>query len=107
MRARDCAWPQPSDLHGGQSIQLTRKLARYWVNSVEQEQVRRGRGRSRNIPSKDATPAPNVSPPNPVSTEMQNLWPPLPGLSERRYGQSLADKSSRAERLAGNRRGRS
>ena len=83
MRARDCVWRQPSDPDGGQSIQLTRKLAGYWVNSVEQEQVRRGRGRNRNIPSRDASPAPDALPPNPASTEMQNLWPTLPGPSER------------------------
>ena len=83
MRARDCVWRQPSDPDGGQSIQLTRKLAGYWVNSVEQEQVRRGRGRNRNIPSRDASPAPGALPPNPASTEMQNLWPTLPGPNER------------------------
>src|SRR6266849_7525369 len=107
MRARDYVWPQPSDVHGDQSIQLTRKLAGYWVNSVEQQQVPRGRGRTRNIPSRDASPAPGALPPNPASTEMQNLWPTLPGPNERGCGQSLADKPNRAQRLAGNRRERS
>src|SRR5438128_12000943 len=107
MRARNCVSPQPSDVHDGQSIQLTRKLAGYWVNSVEQQQLRRGRGRNRNIPSRDASPMPGVLPPYPVSTEMQNLWPTVTGLSEPGCGQSLADRSNRAERLAGNRRARS
>ena len=89
MRARDCVWRQPSDLLFGRSIQLTRKLAGYWVNSVEQEQVRRGRGRNRNIPSRDASPAPGALPPNPASTEMQNLWPTLPGPNERGCGRLL------------------
>ena len=52
MRARDCVWRQPSDADCGPSIQLTRKLAGYWVNSVEQEQVRRARGHNPNSPKK-------------------------------------------------------
>ena len=114
MRARDCVWRQPSDPVCGRSIQLTRKLAGYSVNSVEQEQVRRAHGHNRNIPSRDASPAPGALPPNPASTEMQNLWPTLPGPSERGCGRSLGDgtkyrryKSNRAQRLAGNRRERS
>ena len=87
MRARDCVWRQPSDPDGGQFFQLTRKLAGYWVNSVEQEQVRRGRGRNRNIP-KDASPARDALPPNPASTEMQNLWPTLPGPNARECDRS-------------------
>src|SRR5437763_15627157 len=107
MRARGCMWPQPSDLLDGQSIQLTQKLAGYWANSVEQQQFQRGPGRNRNIPNRDATPAPNALLPNPASTEMQNLWLTLPGPSEPGCGQSLADKSNRAQSLTGNRRGRS
>ena len=107
MRARDCVWPQPNDFVSGRSIQLTRKLADYWVNLVEQEQVRRGRDRNRKIPNRDASPARGALPPNPVSIEMQNLWPPLPGLGERGCGQSLADKPNHAQRLAGNRQERS
>src|SRR5207253_7077418 len=106
-RARDCVWPRPSDPAFGRSIQLTRKLAGYWVNSVEQPQVRRGRGRNRNIPSRDASPAPGALPPNPVSAEMQNLWRTLPSPSERGCGRSLVDKPNRGQRLAGNRRERS
>ena len=60
------------------SIQLTRKPARYWVNSVEQEQVRRARDHNPNSPKKGATPAPGALPPNPASNEMQNLWPTVP-----------------------------
>ena len=55
MRARDCVWRQTIDADRCQWIQLTRKLARYWVNSVQQEQVRRGRGPNRNIPSRGAS----------------------------------------------------
>ena len=51
MRARDCVWRQPSDADCSPSIQLTRKLAGYWVNSVEQEQVRRARGHNPNSPN--------------------------------------------------------
>ena len=104
MRARDCVWRQPSDADCGPSIQLTRKLAGYWVNSVEQEQVRRARGHNPNSPKKGATPAPGALPPNPASTEMQNLWPTLPGPSAR---VCRSAESSRAQRLAGNRRERS
>src|SRR6476660_867684 len=107
MRARDCVWPQPSDPADGQSIQLTRKLAGYLVNSVEQEPARRGRGHNRNIPSRDAGPAPGALLPNPASTEMQNLWPTLPRLGEPACGLSLADKSNRAQKPAGSRRERS
>src|SRR5256885_11353748 len=107
MRARDCVWPQPSDLLDGQSIQLTQKLAGYWVNSVEQQQSQRGRGRNRNIPNRDASPAPNALPPNPASTEMQNLWPTLPRPDEWAYGPSPPDKPNRVRRLTGNRRERS
>src|SRR5437868_6821951 len=107
MRARDCVWPQPSDLLGGQSIQPTQKLVGYWVNSVEQQQFQRGRERNLNIPNRDASPAPNALFPNPASTEMQNLWLTLPAPSEPGCGQSLADKPNRAQRLTGNRRGRS
>src|SRR5205807_8649121 len=111
MRARDSVWRQPSEPVSDGSIQLTRKLAGYLVNSVEQEQVRRGRGCNRHIPSRDASPAPGALPPNPPSAEMQNLWRPLPGPSERECGRSLADgakyrryKSNRAQSLARNRR---
>src|SRR5437764_7794624 len=107
MRVRGYMWPQPSDLLDGQSIQLTQKLAGYWLNSVEQQQFQRGRGRNRNIPNTDASPAPNALPPNPASTEMQNLSRTLPGPRERGCGQSLADTPNRAQRLTGNRRGRS
>src|SRR3989442_14357029 len=100
-------WPQPSDLLDGQSIQLTQKLAGYWVNSVEQQQFQRGRGRNRNIPNRDASPAPNALPPNPASTEMQNLWPTLPEPSQPGCGQSLADKPNCDQRLTRNRRERS
>ena len=55
MRARDCVWRQPSDADFGPSIQLNSKPADYRVNSVEQEQVRRGRGHNRNTPNKDAS----------------------------------------------------
>src|SRR5436190_23162453 len=106
MRARDCAWPQPSDLLDGQSIQLTQKLAGYWVNSVEQQQFQRGRERNLNIRNRDASPAPGALPPNPASTERQNLWLTLPGPSAPGCGQSLTDKPNRAQRLTGNRRGR-
>src|SRR6266513_2994407 len=107
MRARNSVWRQPSDLDRGQSIQLTRKLAGYWVNSVEQEQVRCWRGRNRNIPSKDASLVLGAVPQKPASAEMQNLWPTLPALNDRGCGHSLADKSNRVQRLAGNRRERS
>src|SRR6476661_7191080 len=60
MRARDCVWRQPSDADFCPSIQLTRKLAGYWVNSVEQEQVRRARDQNPNSPNKGATPARQV-----------------------------------------------
>src|SRR5436190_679089 len=108
-------WPGPSRLQHAKvvcplvclSIQLTQKLAGYWVNSVEQQQFQRGRGRNRNIRNRDASPAPNALLPNPVSTEMQNLWLTLPGPGEPGCGQSLADKSNRAQRLTGNRQGRS
>ena len=83
MRARDSAWRQPSDADCGPSIQLTRKPPGYWVNSAEQEQVRRGRDHNRDSPSKDATPAPGALLPNRASAEMQNLWPTLPGPSAR------------------------
>src|SRR5207253_8108525 len=102
MRVRDFVWRQPSDADSGPSIQLTGKLAGYWVNSVAQEQVRHGRGHNPNSPQKDATPAPGALPLNPASTEMQNRWPTLPGPSSRGGFQS-----SRAQRLAGNRRERS
>src|SRR5439155_25787316 len=98
---------QPSDPDGGRSIRLARKRAGYWVNSVEQEQVRLGHGRNRNIPSRDPTPAPGALPPNPASTEMQNLWPTLPRPDERAYGPSPPDKPNRVRRLTGNRRERS
>ena len=62
MRARDCVWRQPSDADRSPSIQLIRKLARYWVSSVEQEQVRRVRGHNPNSPQKGATPAPGALP---------------------------------------------
>src|SRR5438132_803145 len=104
MRAQDCVWRQPSDLHDGQSIQLTRKLVGYWVNSVGQERLRRGRGHTRNTPSRDASPTPGALPPSPVSTETRNLSPTVPGPSEPGCGQSLADKPNRAGRLAGSRR---
>src|SRR2546430_17322794 len=77
MRARDCVWLQPNDLGGGQLIQLTRRLADYWVNSVEQEQVPRERGHNRNIPGRDAKPTPGALRRNRPSTEMQNPWLPL------------------------------
>src|SRR5205814_6930108 len=102
MPARDCVWRQPSDADRGPSIQLSRKLARYWANSVEQEQVRHAHGHNPNSPNKGATPAPGALPPNPASTEMQNLLLTLPGPSARGCLQS-----SRAQRLAGNRRERS
>src|SRR5207248_450000 len=82
--------------------QLIRKLAGHWVNSVEQEQVRHGRGRTRNIG--DASPARDAPPRNPASTEMQNLWPIVPGLNERECDRSLPRKPYRAQRPVGNRR---
>jgi hypothetical protein len=85
MRAQDCVWRQPSDPDGGQSFQRTRKLADYSVNSVEQEQVRRGRGHNLNSLKKGATPTPGALPPNPASTEMQNRWPTLPKPNDREY----------------------
>src|SRR6266446_9879096 len=107
MRARDCVWRQPNDADCGPSIQLTRKFVGYWVNSVEQGQVRPARGHNPNNPQKGATPAPGELPPNPVSTEMQNLWSTLPLLNDRACGRSLPDRPNRAQRLAGNRRERS
>src|SRR5438445_12060814 len=102
MRARDCVWRPPSDPDGGQFFQLTRKLAGHWVNSVEQEQVRRVRGRTRIIA--DASPARDVPPPNPVSTEMQNLWPIVPEPNERECDRSRPRNPKRAHRPAGSRR---
>src|SRR5436190_17031866 len=107
MPARDCVWRQPSDSDCGLSIQLNRKLARYWVNSVEQEQVRRARGHNPNSPKKGGTPAPDALPPNPASTEMQNLWPTLPGPNERECDRSRPGKQNRAQGLVGNRQERS
>src|SRR6516162_8619516 len=107
MRARNYVSRQPSDPDFDRSTQLTRKLARHSVNSVVQEQVRRGRDHNPNSPNKGATRAQGAPPPNPASTEMQNLWPILPGPGERGCGRSLADKSNRAQRLAGNRPERS
>src|SRR5207253_9490185 len=75
MPARHCVWRQPSDSDCGLSIQLNRKLVHYWVNSVEQEQVRRARGHNPDSQNKDKTPAPGALPPNPASNEMQNLSP--------------------------------
>src|SRR5207248_3875711 len=95
---------QPSDSDCGLSIQLNRKLARYWVNSVEQEQVRRARGHNPDSPKKDATPAPGALPPNPASNEMQNLWPTVPEPNGCRL--SLPGKLNRAKRPAGNKRER-
>src|SRR5215471_7837908 len=102
MRARDCIWRQPSDADCRPSIQLTRKLADYWVNSVEQEQVRRAHGHNPNSPKRGATPAPGALPLNPTLTEMQNLWQTWPAPSERGWFQS-----TRGQRLAGNKRERS
>src|SRR6516225_8767529 len=107
MRARDSLWRQPSDADWSPSIQLTRKPAGCWVNSVEQEQARRGYDHNPNSQNKGATPAPGALPPNPASNEMQNLWPTVPGLSAREYVRFLPDKPNRAQRLAGNRRERS
>src|SRR5213078_2095269 len=111
MRARDFVWRQPSDADCGPSIQLTRKLAGYWVNSVEQEPVRRARGHNPNSPKKDAKPAPGALPQNPASTEMQNLWPTVPGLNERECDRCRPRKPPRkpnhAQKLAGNRPGKS
>ncbi len=104
MRARDCVWPPPSDPSGGQFFQLTRKLAGYWVNSVEQEQLRYGRGRNQNIPHKDESSARDALPRNPASTEMQNLWPIVPGLNGRECDRSRPGKFHRAQRPVGNRR---
>src|SRR6266704_224397 len=104
MPARDCVWRQPSDADCCPLIQLSRKFAGYWVNSVEQEQVRRARGHNPNSPKKGGTPAPGALPPNPASTEMQNLWPTLPRKDERAYGPSPPDKPNRVRRLTGNRR---
>src|SRR6266480_2970987 len=99
MRARDYVWRQPSDADCGPSIQLTDKLARYWVKSVEQEQVRRGRGHNPKI-HQGATPARAALPLNPASAEMQNLWATLAGPGARCL------QSSRAQELAGNRQER-
>src|SRR6059058_4822010 len=96
MRARDCVWRQPNAADCGPSMQLTGKLARYWVNSLEQGQVRPVRGHNPNNPKKGATLAPGELPPNPVSTEMQNLWPTLPLPNERACGRSLPDRPYRA-----------
>src|SRR5262245_28315731 len=104
MRARDCVWRQPTDPDCGPSIQLTRKLAGYWVNSVEQEQVRRALDHNLNSPQKGATPEPGALPPNPASTEMQNLWPTVPGPNA--CCPSLPGKLNRAKRPAGNKRER-
>ena len=83
MRARNCVWRQPTDAVSGPSVQLTRKLARHSVNPVAQEQVRRAHRHNRNIPSRDARPTPGALRPNPALTEMQNLWPTLPGPNAR------------------------
>src|SRR5438045_8836401 len=98
MRARDCGWRQPSGPDGGQLIQLIRRLASCWANSVVQEQARHERGRIRNI-SRDASPVRDALHPNPASIEMQNLWPIVPGLNGREWNQL-----NRAHRLAGNTR---
>src|SRR5438874_13764771 len=104
MPARDCVWRQPSDADCCPAIQLSGKLAGYKVNSVEQEQVRRARGHNPNSPKKGGTPAPGALPPNPASTEMQNLWQTLPGPDGCRF--SLPGKLNRAKRRAGNKRER-
>src|SRR5947207_15326340 len=72
MPARDCVWRQPSDADCGQSIQLSRKFAGYWVNSVEQGQVRPARGHNPNSPKRGGTPAPGALPPIPPPFEMKN-----------------------------------
>src|SRR5438067_11997577 len=100
MPARNCVWRQSSDSDCGLSIQLNRKLARYWVNSVEQEQVRPARGHNPDSPKKDATPAPGALPPIPASNELQNLCPPVPGPNGCRL--SLPVKLIRQKGPAGN-----
>src|SRR5262252_4389786 len=112
MRARHSAWRQPNAADCSPALQLRRKLAGYWVNSVEQEQARRAHDHNPDSPNKGETPAPGALPPNPASTEMQNLSLTVPGLSARECvwllpDKVLPDKPNRAHRLAGNRRGRS
>ena len=107
MRARDCVWRQPSDADCGPSIQLNRKPPGCWVNSAEQEQVRRGRGHNRIFPSRDASPAPGAFLPNWASPEMQNQWPTVQGPNERECDRSRSRKTYRVQKLAGNRRERS
>src|SRR5436190_8972254 len=93
MRDRNSIWRQPSDAGRDPTIQLSRKLAGYWVNSVEQEQVRRARGHNPYSPNKGVTPAPGALPPNRASTEMQNRWPTLPGPSVLEWNPSPYESS--------------
>src|SRR5215475_277780 len=110
MPGRNCVWRQPSDADSRPAIQLTRKLARYWVKSVEQKQVRRARARNPNSPKKGATPAPGALLQSPASTEMLNLWPTVPSLNERECDRcrpgNPPGKPNHAQKLAGNRQER-
>src|ERR1041385_2247971 len=105
-RVQNCRWRPPSDVGRGLSIQLSRKLAGYWVNSAEQERVRHARGHNQYSPNKGGTPAPGGLPPNRASTGMQNRWPTLPGPGARVWD-PYPYESSRVQELAGNRRERS
>src|SRR5262245_26558962 len=111
MPARNCVWRQPNDADRGPSIQLTRKLARYWVKSVEQKQVPRARARNPNSPKKGATPAPGALLQSPAPTEMLNLWPTVPSLNERVcdrcHPRNPPGKPNHAQKLADNRPGKS
>ena len=107
MRARDCVWRQPSDADCGPSIQLTRKPPGCWVNSAEQEQVRRGRGHNRISP---------VEMPAQRQVRFSRIGPQpkcrINGrLCKGQTSGSVIDlqsrKTYRVQRLAGNRRERS
>src|SRR5436190_2476310 len=106
MHARDYVSRQPNGGGCGRSIQLSRKFAGYWVNSVEQEQVRPARGHNPNSPKKGGTPAPGALLQSPASIEMQNLWPTVPSLNERECDRCRPGKPNHARKLAGNRPGK-
>src|SRR5262245_683574 len=111
MRAPDSVWRQSSDSDWCLSIRLTRKLARYWVKFLWQEQVPRARGYNLNSRNKGAMPAPGALLQSPASTEMLNLWPTVPSLNGRECDRcrpgNLPDKPNHAQKLAGNRREKS
>src|SRR5689334_22501459 len=111
MPARDRVRRQPNAADCRPSIPLTGKPAGYWVNSVEQKQVQRARGQNPDNPKKGATPGPGALLQSPASTEMLNVWPTVPSLNERECDRCRPGgppgKPNHAQKLAGNRPGKS